>query len=663
MLGVCYYPEHWPEARWADDARRMRALGLSTVRIGEFAWGRLEPEPGRYDFAWLDRAIDTLGTAGLQVVIGTPTATPPKWLVDAHPDMLPVDVHTGHVRGFGSRRHYDFSSEPYLAHALRITDALARRYGDNAHVIGWQTDNELCCHDTAMSGSPAARDAFRLWCLDRYGTIAALNTAWGNVFWSMEYRHFDEIELPILAVTETNPAHRLAYRRFSSDQVARWHAAMVTTIRAHAPDQWVTHNFIPMDQTGVDNAALAAPLDFASFDSYPLGITDIALARAPADRLRPFMRTGLPDLTALYLDQTRGLSKDAFWVMEQQPGPVNWAPHNPIPAPGMVRLWTLQAFAHGAACVSYFRWRQVPFAQEQMHAGLLRPDHQPAEAWPEIEQVARELDGLGPLDRHPPRGDVALIVDTESRYVSAIERQGAGYDYDRQVFAYYGALRSLGLDVDCVAPGQDLAGYQLIVAPSLAMPDQRTIDALAISDAFIVLGPRSGAKTQEFTVPDQLAPGALRPLVPVRVRAVETLRSDCGGALIAGDLRFEAGVWRELLDMLDGEAIAVHEDGAPAVVRHGRAVYVGCVTDDAYLCHLLGGLARNAGLATMRLPPTVRLRRRGPLTFAFNYAAVVVEVPAPEGADFVIGNREVPPYGVSVWRTKPALVAATTGRA
>ncbi len=629
----------------------MRALGLTTVRIGEFAWGRMEPDPGRYEFAWLDRAIETLGAAGMRVVIGTPTATPPKWLIDAHPEILPVDIHTGHVRGFGSRRHYDFSSEVYLTEALRITSLLAERYGANPHVIGWQTDNELCCHDTAMSGSPAARDAFRRWCAERYGTVEALNAAWGNVFWSMEYRSFDEIELPILAVTETSPSHRLAYRRFSSDQVARWHAAMVAAIRVHAQGQWVTHNFIPMDMTGVDNAGICEPLDFVSFDSYPLGISDMALARAPAAEIKPFMRTGLPDLTAMYLDQTRGLSKGAFWIMEQQPGPVNWAPHNPMPAPGMVRLWTLQAFAHGAACVSYFRWRQAPFAQEQMHAGLLRPDHEPAEAWPEIEQVAAELDALGSLAEKAPQSEVALIVDIESRYVSDIERQGAGYHYDQQVYAYYSALRALGLDVDCVAPGHDLAGYKLVVAPGLTMPDEAALAALEASDALIVLGPRSGAKTKELTVPDTLAPGRLRALVPVRVRAVETLRPDCNGALIAGNQQFASGTWCEVLDVLGGEVLATYETGAAAVVRSGRATYVGCVTDAAYLQQLFEGLAAQAGLTTMALPATLRLRQRGTMMFAFNYAAEPVDAPAPEGAAFIIGTRNVPAYGVSVWRT------------
>ena len=258
MFGVCYYPEHWPESQWNDDAKMMADLGLTYVRIGEFAWSRLEPNPGEYDFAWLDKSVATLASAGLKVVMGTPTATPPKWLIDQYPEILPVDPDTGRTRGFGSRRHYDFSSPIYLRESLRITEALARRYGNNDAVVGWQTDNELCCHDTALSGSELAGQAFQDWCRRRYGNIHKLNTDWGNVFWSMEYRDFTEIDLPIGAVTETSPAHRLAYRRFSSDQVINYHNPMVEMIRLHAPGKFITHNFIPMNETAVDNFALAA---------------------------------------------------------------------------------------------------------------------------------------------------------------------------------------------------------------------------------------------------------------------------------------------------------------------------------------------------------------------------------------------------------------------
>ena len=184
-LGVCYYPEHWPEEIWADDARRMAEAGLTWVRIGEFAWSLMEPEPGRYDFGWLDRAIDILGAAGLKVVLGTPTATPPRWMLERHPDMLPVDAE-GRARKFGSRRHYCFSHKGYREECRRIATALGERYGKHPHVHAWQIDNEYACHDTTLSYSDAARAGFRDWLAQRYQSPDALNRAWGNVFWSMD---------------------------------------------------------------------------------------------------------------------------------------------------------------------------------------------------------------------------------------------------------------------------------------------------------------------------------------------------------------------------------------------------------------------------------------------------------------------------------------------
>lgn len=653
MLGVCYYPEHWPEQIWARDAQRMRDLGLTYVRIGEFAWGRLEKSEGQFTWEWMDRAIDTLGEAGLKVVLGTPTATPPKWLCEKYPDILPVDIHTGQRRDFGSRRHYDFSSETYLVQAERISAAMAQRYGSHPHVAGWQTDNELCCHDTTQSASPAARDAFRIWCAERYGTVEVLNAAWGNVFWSMEYDSFDQIELPFFTVCETNPAHRLAFRRFASDQVVRFHDVMIAAIRAHAGEgQWVTHNIIPPATTGVDNAGLTRGLDFVSYDNYPLGFSDQLMARAPASDWQPFMRTGHPDLAALNFDSVRGLSKGAWWVMEQQPGPVNWAPHNPRPAPGMIRHWTLQAFAHGAACVAYFRWRQVPFAQEQMHAGLLRPDDQHAPAWPEVEQVVREMALLGDLSAVSEKAPVALLVDPASAWVDDIERQGAGYRYPAVVFQYYGALRALGLDVDILPAGDvPLDGYKLIVAPTLAMPDETTVGTLRASDGLLLFGPRSGAKTQEFSISDGLPPGPLREFVPVKIIAVETLRPDCTGALHYQGEHFESGRWRETIEAGDTEIVATYEDGAPAAIRSGRSTYIATLTDDAFLKSVLVRLCAEANIPVTPLPPTLRLRRRGDLSFAFNLSDESTHAPASEDADFIIGGRQIEPFGVAVWRS------------
>ncbi|MEE3499908.1 beta-galactosidase [Acidiphilium acidophilum] len=224
-LGVCYYPEHWPEAMWERDAANMRDLGLLLVRIGEFAWSRLEPTRGQFTWDWLDRAIETLASAELSIVLGTPSATPPRWLVREHPSLLAIGPD-GRPRGFGSRRHYCFSSPIYRDEACRIAAAMAQRYGNHPAIKIWQIDNEYGCHSTVVSYSAAAAAAFRDWLAARYGTIEALNQAWGNVFWSMEYPDFDAIDPPVATVTEANPAHRLDWRRFSSDQVVKFNPCL-----------------------------------------------------------------------------------------------------------------------------------------------------------------------------------------------------------------------------------------------------------------------------------------------------------------------------------------------------------------------------------------------------------------------------------------------------
>lgn len=650
MFGVCYYPEHWPEETWADDASAMAELGLKVVRIGEFAWSRLEPEPGQLEFGWLDRAIDTLANAGLDVILGTPTATPPKWLIDRDPQVLPVDPATGRVRGFGSRRHYDFSSETYLAEALRITEAMVQRYAAHPAVVGWQTDNELCCHDTTLSASEQATVSFRHWCRAHYGSIDELNRKWGNVFWSMEYRDFDEIELPVGAVTETSPAHQLAYRRFSSDRVLHFHNEMISTIRAQAADRFITHNFIPMVDTGVDNFGLAANLDFASYDNYPLGRSDLEFASRPAEEFAPYMRTGHPDFAAYYMDQTRGIGSGRMWIMEQQPGPVNWAPNNPRPAPGMIRFWTLEAFAHGAECVSYFRWRQAPFAQEQMHAGLLRPDNSRASGWSEIEQAIGEVTTHAIAAEPNTPAPAAIVTAAEAYWLSDIEKQSAAYDFNTTQLQYYRALRALGIDVDFVSPQTDISGYALVVVPCLPIVEAEFVGRCQDSEATFVFGPRCGAKTADFGLPDSLPPGQLQDVLPLRITSVETLRPDWSEPLYWDDATYRSRVWREELDAGDCDVLATYDGDAPAVVASSRMNYIGTLTDDAFLIDFLRSLAAQCGIATYALDPDIRLRRRGGLTFAFNFSSSDKTVPAGPDAEILLGERTLGGRQVAIWR-------------
>ena len=605
-LGVCYYPEHWPEHRWTEDAARMADLGLTWVRIGEFAWSRLEPAPGDLRWDWLDRAVDVLTGAGLRVVMGTPSATPPRWMLDRHPDMLAVDAE-GRPRGFGSRRHYCFSHRGYRADAARMAGLMAERYG--ARVAAWQVDNEYGCHDTVLSYSDAARTAFRDWLRRRYQTTDQLNAAWGNVFWSMDYSGFDQIGLPNLTVTEPNPSHALAFRRFASDEVVAWNRAQVDAIRAHS-DAPIAHNYMGR-VTEFDHHALGADLEIASWDSYPLGFLLDRVGASDAEK-RAYLRQGDPDFQAFHHDLYRAVGRGRWWVMEQQPGPVNWAPWNPAPLPGMVRLWTWEAFAHGAEAVCYFRWRQAPMAQEQQHAGLLRPDGAEAPGFAEAAQVAQEL--ADALEVAQARAPVALVFDYASQWAWEVQPQGEGFDHFGLCLDLYRALRSLGLSVDVLPPDTaTLDGYALILVPGLLAIPGPLRAALEAAEGVVVTGPRTGLKTADLATPDPLGPDLTG--LAATCAMVETFpepRPLRGGGAVR--------LWLEHLETAV-EVTEETEEGVPVLLRAGRRAHLAAWPDRDAARRILGVLARDAGLETLDLPDGVRLRDTGTERFAFNYAA------------------------------------------
>lgn len=661
-LGTCYYPEHWPPTWWNDDAQRMRDMGIRWVRIGEFAWSRLEPEPGQFDWTWLDHAIDVLHAHGLKVVMCTPTATPPKWLLDRMPDMVALDLN-GQPRGFGSRRHYCFSHAGYRAESRRITQQVADRYGKHPAVAGWQTDNEYGCHDTVLSTSAAARHGFRRWLAQRYGTIDALNAAWGTVFWSQTYRSFDEIDLPVQTVTEAHPSHRLDWRRFASSEVRAFNQEQTAILRATSPGRPVTHNFMGFF-TEFDHHDVAADLDIATWDSYPLGFTQNFFL-TPEEKVR-YARTGHPDIPAFHHDLYRGMCHGRWWVMEQQPGPVNWASWNPAPQDGMVRLWTWQAFAHGAEVVSYFRWRQAPFAQEQMHTGLHRPDRSLDQGGLEATQVGVELAQLAASGRDLQTGQVhnrvALVFDYDSLWMAQIQPQGADYNALELHFRVYSALRQLGLDVDIVGPQHPLNTYRLVVLPAQLHVSVRLAHALeqaAQSGTHIVLGPRCGAKSATLTFPvdaagnTQLPPGPLTHLAGVRVERVASLPPGLSTPVkLANGPAAQMQRWREDWALDGAQVIATFaDDGRPAITQHGTVHGVAGWLADADWCFWLNTCAQAAGLLTTPLPEDVRISRWGDWTLACNFSdhARQWQPASPSAASAVLGSALLPPHGISLW--------------
>lgn len=625
QLGVCYYPEHWPEAQWADDARQMIEMGLSWVRIGEFSWSRMEANPGALTWGWLDRAIDVLGNAGLKVVLSTPTATPPRWMIDKYPDMLAVDVD-GAVRKFGSRRHYSFSHLGYRNECARIADMMGERYGQNPHVKAWQIDNEYGCHDTILSYGPAAEIAFRMWLESKYENITALNTTWGNVFWSMEYNSFEQIQLPNQTVTEANPAHVMDYRRFALDEVVTFNKIQVDALRVHT-EMPLIHNYMGRI-TEFDHFAVGADLEIASWDSYPLGFLEDRSDQGEHFK-HDFMRQGDPDFQTFHHDLYRAVGRGKWWVMEQQPGPVNWAPYNPKPLPGMVRLWTWEAIAHGADVVSYFRWRQSPFAQEQMHSGLHRPDAHASDCAAEILKTAKEIKLL--CDVNTKQADVALVFDYASAWAWETQPQSQDFDYFRLVYEAYSGLRRLGFSIDILpANTDDFGGRKLVMIPGLFAWTDELKAAVENYKGQIVMGPRTGSKTQNFKIPKNLPPN-LNGFDAV-VTSVETLRPTAPISLTDGGHIY---IWREHLET-SCDVIETGNDGAPAHIKNDNLHYLAGWPDREAMTRIVSGIAKAAGLDTEKLPAGYRRRDMGGYTLHMNYGTAAIKL-----NDFTLESADV----------------------
>ena len=698
-IGVCYYPEHWPQNNWADDAARMRELGISIVRVGEFAWQQLEPADGELQFDWLHQALDTLHQAGLQTVLGTPTATPPKWLVDKYPDMLAVD-HNGQARRFGSRRHYCFSCDAYVQECKRIVELVACEFGRHKSLLAWQTDNEYGCHDTAISYSRHAAHAFRGWCAETYQTIEALNQAWGNAFWSMNYRSFNEIDLPLQTVTEAHPSHQLAFWQFSSDQVKRFNKAQVEVIRKHSPGIPVSHNFMG-NFVQFDHRRVAADLDIATWDSYPLGFLDRDSQDTQAQEI--WMRTGHPDTAAFHHDLYRGLCNGRWWVMEQQPGPVNWAPHNPSPLPGMARLWGLEAFAHGAETVSYFRWRQAPFAQEMMHTGLLLNNGEEDWAAGEVKQLSADIAKLLPALANPGTDvtdpdqkqnfhptEVAIVFDYDSDCALRIQRPGGGgglhapvggrFDPLEWTQQAYSAIRRLGLSIDVVGQDADLSGYKFVVVACAAITSSRLVASLEKTKATVLILPRNGSRSKYGTLPENLPPGPLQALMPLQVVRSESLPSNWQQQVILENLTaasnnppssigFVASSgsnhhvvtccdWREQIRSSITPS-GTFSDGWGFYYQYRNYHYLNAWLDPEGLQAIMKSLLDETGITTVPCPEGFRLRRHRNLIFAINYGPHSVDLlalnnlPDDEKSairrNLLLGKTTVQPAAAAVW--------------
>ncbi|MGW0223953.1 beta-galactosidase [Streptomyces tendae] len=642
LYGGDYNPEQWPEETWPEDIRLMKAAGVNSVTLGVFSWSKLEPRPGVHDFAWLDRLMDLLHGAGIGVVLATPTASPPPWLGHLHPDTLPRDAD-GRTEWWGGRQHFSHSSTVYRRHAAAITEALAARYASHPALTLWHINNEYCTYD---HGDEAAT-RFRRWLQDRYGTLDALNTAWGTAFWSQGYGDWAEVAPPRRAHYLRNPGQVLDFRRFTSDMLLECYTAERDIVRRHTPHIPVTTNFMPL-WSGQDAWRWAEEEDVVSVDLYP-------------DPRDPF---GAQE-GALVQDMTRSQARGPWMLMEQAAGPVNWRGVNHPKPRGLNRLWSLQAVARGADAVCYFQWRQSRQGAEKFHSGMVGHAGEHGRTHQEVVQLGADLARLGPHAAGGTVGaDIAVLHDWHAWWAADQEsRPSARVDHADVLRAWHRALWRGGLTTDFAHPEDDLTRYKVVVVPQLYALTDAAVDNLLAhvrGGGTLVCGFLTGVADQD----DRIRPGGmdarLRELFGIRTLHEwwpldDDESADCDG--------FRGTLWSEEIEP-DGTASDTipykggELDGLPAVLRKGSAWYLSTLPEPDALRDLLVRVAADAGAHPVldALPADVEAVRRGDLLFLLHHGhdPVTVDVPGTHRellTDAVVTDRvTLGRYGVAVLR-------------
>lgn len=653
LLGAAWYPEQWPESQWDADLDRMQAAHIHLVRVGEFAWSTMEPEEGVYQWAWLDHAIEKAAAHHIVVVLGTPTAAPPAWLTTKYPETLRVD-EDGRRAEHGNRQQFSFVNSKYRELARGIAEQMAKRYGHNPDVVGWQLDNEYA----EDSFDQQAKAEFHEFLRKKYGTIQNLNQKWTTAYWSQTYNDFDQI--PVRS-SEENPALLLDWRHFVSQVWRSYSLNQIEVIRPNIdPRQFITTNTMGWFD-GFDEYVVHSVLDIAAWDDYVADPVYDPAANGAAH------------------DLTRGYKRKNFWVMETEPAFVNWRRTNNPLLKGQVRDMAWQAVGHGAEAVEYWQWRSDLNGQEQYHGVLVGANGKPAPVYEEVQQVGREFEQAGKaLAGTAPHNQVAVIDTYDSRWAINFQRHSANFEPVTELVDFYRPLREQTQGVDVIAPDDPVNQYKLIVAPALNVLPQSTADRLMAyvrQGGNLVLGPRSGMKDEYNALNTELQPGPLVDLLGGHVQQFYALENDVpvNGQFGSGTSK----IWAEQLQVDNPETQVLMKYGAsngwlddqPAVITRkvgkGSITYAGGWFDSETLNKLIAWAVQQSGVQPVipNTPSGVEVCLRSgaghSVLILINHSTSPQQVNLPHpGADLLAeGNPsrssvDLPKFGVAVLEWK-----------
>jgi beta-galactosidase len=631
LYGADYNPEQWPPELWPEDMRLMKQAGVNLVSIGIFSWSMLQPRENVFCFDWLDELMDLLAEHGIFANLATATASQPAWLSRAYPEVLPADEY-GRRLSYGSRQSYCPNSPEYRRLAAKLVRALAERYGSHPMLAMWHVNNEYGCHNHSCFCETCARSFIR-WLGKRYGSVEALNEAWGTGFWSQTYYAWEEILPPRTTTAQKNPGQVLDYRRFMSDSLLECFTAERDILRELTPAIPITTNF-PPDFKSLDLWRWAREMDFVSWDSYP----------DPGPKTHP-------SEAAFGHDLMRGLKGGRpFVLMEQAPSQVNWRHTNTNKRPGVMRLWSYQALGRGAEGIMFFQWRQSLKGAEKFHSAVL--NHGGGEStrvFREVAGLGKELEGLRELVGARSAAEAAMIFDYENWW-AAEYRPGpsAELHYLEEVKRYYRALFELNIAVDILHCQADLAPYRLLVAPHLYMLKPGLagrIEQFVARGGIFLTTFFSGIADESDGIFPGGYPGPLSRVLGLAVEELDALNPGMdnsltvtsGSGLPPGE--YSCDLWCDVVRLDSAEALAVfardYYAGGPALTENrygkGRAFYLATRPERGFLKKLAHHLCQAAGIAPMvRVPEGVELlsRLKGEYEYLFvlNHSDLEVEL-------------------------------------
>jgi len=657
--GVYYYPEHWDSTQWDRDLKNIAAMGFEFTHFAEFAWAQLEPEEGKYDFAWLDKAVTIAARYHLKVIMCTSTCTPPVWLSRKHPEILELE-ESGTRMDHGSRQHASFSSSYYRSYSLKMVEQLARHYGNDPRIIGWQVDNEP---RTFFDYNPDAQQRFRDWLKNRYKSIDALNTTWGTLFWSNTYSDFSQIDLPQHKQWGMNLNQRFDHYRFTAEETVSFLDDQASEIKKFAVNQWVTTNYIPNYEGGT--IGKSKQLNFITYTRYM--VYGSSLGIGPKG-----YRLGDPLSIAMANDFFRPKSS-VYGVMELQPGQVNWGAMNPQPLPGAIRMWLWHQFAGGSSLVCTYRYRAPLVGYEQYHYGIVGTDGvTPTPGGLEYKQFMEEIGTLRknytPSIPNPAAytaRKTAILFNHENLWGMNLNKQTSQWNSLDHFIKYYRSLKSFGAPVDFIEDQYDFSKYPVLIAPAYQQIDKALIDKLTNyveSGGNLVMSCRTGHKDREGHLWEARFAAPIYDLIGAEIESYDLPMPHAQDSVLMGNKKYAWKTWGEILKPREGTRVwgTFQGDfyaGKPAVITRklgkGTVTYIGIDSNDGLLeKEVLKKLYAQFAIPVENYPAGISVEYRDGFGIAVNYSDKIYTLRIPENLQILFGKKEIPTGGVTVWKLK-----------